>query len=315
MAAPLGASVDSVAGGNVALPGTRFIDPAALARIGNLELVARWVVEGFISGLHRSPHLGFSTDFAEHRQYVPGDDIRRIDWRVFARTERYYVKEYEADTNTNFMVLLDVSKSMQYGSGPLSKLEYAKYLAACLTYFSHRQRDRVGLISFDDDVRAFVPPSAKHLQQVLHELDRAIPLGKGALARPLAKVAESQRRRGVMLILSDFYEEPDRVISALGPLRDAGHDVVVMQILDPMERSFAFDDAATFEDVETGVRLPVVPSRVRGEYQRLIAAHLATMSKRLGEHRIDYSLVDTTQPLDAMLFEYLVRRERMRTVK
>lgn len=202
MTTPLGASVDSDAGGNGALPGTRFIDPAALARIGNLELVARWVVEGFLSGLHRSPHLGFSTDFAEHRQYVPGDDIRRIDWRVFARTERYYVKEYEADTNTNFMVLLDVSKSMQYGSGPLSKLEYAKYLAACLTYFSHRQRDRVGLISFDDDVRAFVPPSAKHLQQVLHELDRATPLGKGSLARPLAKVAESQRRRGVMLVLS-----------------------------------------------------------------------------------------------------------------
>lgn len=315
MTTPLGASVDSDAGGNGALPGTRFIDPAALARIGNLELVARWVVEGFLSGLHRSPHLGFSTDFAEHRQYVPGDDIRRIDWRVFARTERYYVKEYEADTNTNFMVLLDVSKSMQYGSGPLSKLEYAKYLAACLTYFSHRQRDRVGLISFDDDVRAFVPPSAKHLQQVLHELDRATPLGKGSLVRPLAKVAESQRRRGVMLVLSDLYEEPDRVISALGPLRDAGHDVVVMQILDPMERSFAFDDAATFEDVETLVRLPVVPSRVRGDYQRLMEAHLATMSKRLGEHRIDYCLVDTSQPLDAMLFEYLLRRERMRTVK
>ncbi|MDP1858628.1 MAG: DUF58 domain-containing protein [Gemmatimonadaceae bacterium] len=315
MTTPLGASVDSDAGGHGALPGTRFIDPAALARIGNLELVARWVVEGFLSGLHRSPHLGFSTDFSEHRQYVPGDDIRRIDWRVFARTERYYVKEYEADTNTNFMVLLDVSKSMQYGSGPLSKLEYAKYLAACLTYFSYRQRDRVGLISFDDDVRAFVPPSAKHLQQVLHELERATPLGKGSLARPLAKVAESQRRRGVMLVLSDLYEEPDRVISALGPLRDAGHDVVVMQILDPMERSFAFDDAATFEDVETGVRLPVVPSRVRGDYQRLMAAHLATMSKRLGEHRIDYCLVDTAQPLDAMLFEYLLRRERMRTVK
>ena len=295
--------------------GVRFIDPAALARIGNLELVARWVVEGFISGLHRSPHLGFSTDFAEHRQYVPGDDIRHIDWRVYARTERYYLKEFEADTNTNFMVLLDVSGSMGYGSGALTKLAYAKYLAASLTYFSHRQRDRVGFASFDEDILDYVPPSAKHLQQVLYSIDRATPRGQGSLGRALAKIAESQRRRGFMLLLSDLYEEPARVISALGPLRDAGHDVVVMQLLDPMERTFDFSDAATFEDVESGVRLPVVPSRLRAEYQRLVSEHVATMQRRLGEHRIDYTLVDTGKPLDALLFDYLLRRERLRTVK
>lgn len=298
-----------------ALPGVRFIDPAALARIGNLELVARWVVEGFISGLHRSPHLGFSTDFAEHRQYMPGDDIRHIDWRVYARTERYYLKEYEADTNTNFMVLLDVSGSMGYGSAEMTKLTYAKYLAASLTYFSHRQRDRVGFASFDGDIIEYVPPSAKHLQQVLYSIDRAVAGGKGALARPLAKIAESQRRRGVMLVLSDLYEEPEHVISALGPLRDAGHDVVVMHLLDPRERRFDFDEAATFEDAESGVRLPVVPSRLRREYQRLVADHVATMQRRLGEHRVDYTFVDTSQPLDALLFDYLLRRERMRTVK
>jgi len=297
------------------MPGARFIDPAALARIKDLELVARWVVEGFISGLHRSPHLGFSTDFAEHRQYVPGDDIRHIDWRVYARTERYYLKEFEADTNTNFTVLLDVSRSMGYGSGAITKLEYAKYLAACLTYFSHRQRDRVGLVSFDDDVRDIVPPSAKHLQHVLHSLDRATVLGKGELARPLAKVAENQRRRGILLLLSDLYEEPDRVVSALGPLRDAGHDVVVMHILDPAERNFPFDDAATFEDVESGMRVPVVPARMRGDYQRLVSDHLAALTRRLGEARVDHVFVDTSQPLDAILFDYLLRRERMRTVK
>lgn len=295
--------------------GVGFIDPVALARIGNLELVARWVVEGFLSGLHRSPHLGFSTDFAEHRQYVPGDDIRHIDWRVYARTERYYLKEFEADTNTNFMVLLDVSASMGYGSGALTKLTYAKYLAASLTYFSHRQRDRVGFASFDNDIIDFVPPSAKHLQQALHAIDRAQPRKAGALSRPLARLAESQRRRGFMLVLSDLYEEPDRVIAALGPLRDAGHDVVVMQLLDPMERSFDFPDAATFEDAESGVRLPVVPSRLRAEYQRLVAEHVATMERRLGEHRIDYSLVDISQPLDALLFSYLLRREQRRTAK
>ncbi len=301
--------------GRDALPGVRFIDPEALARVGNLELVARWVVEGFISGLHRSPHLGFSTDFAEHRQYVPGDDIRHIDWRVYARTERYFLKAYEADTNTNFMVLLDVSGSMGFGSASLTKLEYAKYLAASLAYLSHRQRDRVGLASFDDDVVEFVPPSARHLPQVLHAIDRAVPRAKGALARPLAKVAESQRRRGFMLVLSDLYEETDQVIAALGPLRDAGHDVVVMHLLDPRERHFDFEDAATFEDAESGVRLPVVPGRLRPTYQRLVTDHIATLERRLGEHRIDYTFVDTSQPLDALLFEYLLRRERRRTVK
>jgi len=296
-------------------PGVRFIDPVALARIGNLELVARWVVEGFLSGLHRSPHLGFSTDFAEHRQYMPGDDIRHIDWRVYARTERYYLKEFEADTNTNFMVLLDVSQSMSFGSRGVTKLDYAKYLAASLTYFSHRQRDRVGFASFAADIVDFVPPSAKHLQQVLHALDRAVPVGGGELARPLAKIAESQRRRGFILLLSDLYEDPDRVIAALGPLRDAGHDVVVMHLMDPMERSFDFSESATFEDAETGRRLPVIPSRLRTEYQRLVADHVATLQRRMGEHRIDATFVDTSQPLDALLFEYLVRREHLRTVR
>ncbi|MCC6928471.1 MAG: DUF58 domain-containing protein [Gemmatimonadaceae bacterium] len=296
-------------------PGVRFIDPVALARIGNLELVARWVVEGFISGLHRSPHLGFSTDFAEHRPYAPGDDIRHIDWRVYARTERYYLKEFETETNTNFMVLLDVSASMGYGSTGITKLDYARFLAASLAYFSHRQRDRVGFASFGGDLVDYVPPSARHLPQVLFALDRAVARGGGALARPLAKIAESQRRRGFMLVLSDLYEEPDRVISALGPLRDAGHDVIVMHLLDPLERSFDFSDASTFEDVESGVRLPVVPSRLRAEYRRLVADHVATLQRRLGEHRIDAMFIDTSQPLDALLFEYLVRRERLRTVR
>lgn len=297
------------------MPGARFIDPKALARIGDLELIARWVVEGFISGLHRSPHLGFSTDFAEHRQYMPGDDIRHIDWRVYARTERYYLKEFEADTNTNFTVLLDVSASMGYGHETLAKLDYAKYLAACLTYFSHRQRDRVGLVTFNDDIVDIVPPSAKHLPHVLHGLDRARAGGKGSLAMPLAKIAENQRRRGIFLLLSDLYEEPAAVVSALGALRDGGHDVIVMQILDSAERTFPFDDASTFRDLETGLQLPVVPSKLRKEYVASVSEHVRTMSKRLGENRIDHTLVDTSQPLDRLLFDYLVRRERMRTVR
>jgi uncharacterized protein (DUF58 family) len=297
------------------LPGGRFLDPRVLARIGNLELIARFVVEGFISGLHRSPHLGFSTDFAEHRQYMPGDDIRHMDWRLFARTDRFYLKEFEADTNANFLVLLDVSKSMAYSSTGLSKLEYAKYLAACLTYFSHRQRDRVGLVTFDNDIVDYVPPSAKHLNQVLHGLDRAEARGQGALAMPLLKVSESQRRRSILLLLSDLYEPPDAVRDALGPLRDAGHDLVVMHLLDPAELRFSFDAAGTFEDMESREKLPIVPGRLRKRYLELMEEHLATMERLLGEGRVDYLLVDTSKPVDAVLFEYLLRRERLMRVR
>jgi uncharacterized protein (DUF58 family) len=234
---------------------------------------------------------------------------------VYARTERYYLKTFEADTNTNFVVLLDVSASMGFKHERLTKLEYAKILAACLIYFSHRQRDRVGLVTFDDDVREMVPPSARHLQQCLHGLERAVPLGKGDLSRPLSKIAEHQRRRGMYLLISDLYESPDKVIDALGALRDAGHDVMCMQVLDAAERNFPYEDVTTFRDVETGARLPVVPGKLRKEYLAAMGEHLATLEKRLGEHRVDYALVDTSQPLDRILFEYLLRRERMRTVR
>lgn len=297
------------------IPGQRFLDPRVLARIDNLELVARFVVEGFISGLHRSPHLGFSTDFAEHRQYMPGDDIRHMDWKLFARTDRFYLKEFEADTNANFIVILDVSRSMGYGTAELSKLQYAKVLGACLAYFSHRQRDRVGFVSIDSDIVDFVPPSAKHLNQVLHALDRAEPRGGGSLAMPLLKISESQRRRSIMLLLSDLYEPAERVRDALGPLRDAGHDLVVMQLLDPAELNFTFDAAGTFEDLETGEKLPIVPSRLRDPYTELVRDHVRNIERLLGEGKIDYLLVDTSTPVDELLFHYLVRRERLQTVR
>jgi uncharacterized protein (DUF58 family) len=289
------------------------MDPATLARIGNLELVARWVVEGFISGLHRSPHLGFSTDFAEHRPYVPGDDIRHVDWRVFARTERTWLKTYEADTNTNFTVLLDVSASMGYGHGDITKLAYAKLLAATLAWFSRRQRDRVGLITFAEDVVDIVPPAAKHLPNVLHALERATAAGGGGLAKPLAKIAQSQPRRGIFLLLSDLYEPATDVLRALGPLTGAGHDVIVIQLLDAAERTFPFDDATTFRDLESGVRMPVSPAKMRERYLAAIQAHITAMRAKLGSARVDYSLVDTSQALDRVLFDVLLRREFLRT--
>ena len=246
---------------------------------------------------------------------MPGDDTRHLDWKLFARTDRLYLKQFEADTNANFITILDVSASMGYGTSGLTKLEYAKYLGACLAYFSHRQRDRVGLVTVDSDIVDIVPPSAKHLNQVLHGLDRAVARGRGALGVPLLKVSELQHRRAILLILSDLYEPADKIRDALGPLRDAGHDVVVMHLLDPTELNFNFDSAGTFEDLESGERIPVIPGRLRTRYTELIRDHLAAVEKLLGEGRIDYLMVDTSKPVDEVLFQYLLRRERMQAVR
>jgi uncharacterized protein (DUF58 family) len=300
------------------IPGTGFIDPKTLSRIDNLELLARTVVDGFINGLHRAPYLGMSLDFAEHRAYYPGDDIRRIDWRLFARTDRFYVKEYEADTNSNFTVLLDISKSMAYRSTGVSKIDYAKYLAASLSYFSREQRDRVGLLTFDNGIVDYVPPSAKHLDVVLHTIDRVRAERAGALDASLRKATELLRRRGLVVIVSDLYEEPDRVQTAAGMLRHRGHDVIVFHVLDPTEIDLggavgnaALDEATSFEDLETGERMPVITELVRDRYRTMMQDHIATIRRKLTELRIDYALFDTSMPLDDALFAYLAARERL----
>jgi uncharacterized protein (DUF58 family) len=293
-----------------AIPGARFMDPVVLARIGNLELVARAVCDGFINGLHKAPYFGASVDFAEHRGYVPGDDIRRMDWRLWARTDRYYIKEYEAETNSNFSCLLDVSKSMSYGSRGITKLEYASILTACLTNLVHHQRDRVGLVTFDNDIVDFVPPSAKHMDVVLHTLDRQKPGRPGSLKEPLHKMAEHFGRRGVLVVISDFYEDPDVVVDAVTPLRFRGNDLIVFHVLDPAELEFGFSDAQAFEDLETGEQMPVVPDALRKEYIALVNAHTEALRAKFSEVRVDYALLDTSQPLDHALFRYLSGREK-----
>ncbi|OFW29024.1 MAG: hypothetical protein A3G76_15280 [Acidobacteria bacterium RIFCSPLOWO2_12_FULL_65_11] len=297
------------------VPGARFVDPSILARIGNLDLLARTVVDGFINGLHRAPYFGASIDFAEHRGYVAGDDIRRVDWRLFARTDRFYVKQYEADTNTNFCVLLDVSKSMGFKSREVSKLEYASYLAACLAYLAHRQRDRVGIITFDSEVVTHVPPSAKHFNILLHTLDRAKAARPGQLADPVKKLAEHFHRRSVLVLISDFYEDPDVVLEAIKPLKFLDNELIVFHILDPAEVDFSYDDASSFEDLESGEQLPVVPESFGDEYRKLIAGHVNTLSTKFSEHRIDYTLVNTKEPLDRALFGYLSAREKLMRVR
>ena len=317
---------------------TRLIDPAVLARIGDLELIARTVVEGVINGLHRSPHLGSSMDFAEHRAYMPGDDIRRIDWKLFGRSDRHFVKEFEADTNTNFTVLVDVSPSMQYGASvhgerTLSKLDYARYLAACLAYLASTQRDRVGLVTFDNAIRDYVPPAAKHLHVVLHTLDQLRPTDSGLRTKNLGtpasavrspqpavrspqslstitrRLSESFRRRSIVLVISDLYEEPADVLEALTHLRGKGNDLIVFHVLDRRELEFPFTDAANFLDLETGERMPVIPDYLRRQYRELITAHVASLGRVLGESRIDYALFDTAKPLDHALFAFLAARE------
>jgi len=297
------------------MAGARFVDPKVLARVGNLELLARNVVDGFINGLHRAPFFGASIDFAEHRGYVPGDDIRRVDWRLYARTDRYYIKQYEADTNTNFSILFDISKSMKFASGGVSKIEYASFLAACLAYLAHRQRDRVGIITFDEDIVTHVPPSAKHFDMVLHTLDRARPERPGHLSAPLNKMAEHFKRRGILLLISDFYDEPDAILDALKPLRYLGNDLIVFHVLDPQEIDFEFDDASTFEDLESGEQIPVVPQSFRAEYRRLIQEHINRLSTMFSEQRIDYALCNTKHPLDHALFSYLSSREKLSRVR
>jgi uncharacterized protein (DUF58 family) len=298
------------------IPGARFMDPVVLARIGNLELVSRSVADGFINGLHKAPYFGASVDFAEHRGYVPGDDIRRMDWRLWARTDRYYIKEYEAETNMNFSVLMDCSKSMDYGTKGITKFDYARILTACLTNLVHHQRDRVGFVAFDSEVVEHVPPSAKHMETVLHVLDRLKPGRPGNnLKVPLHKLAEHFGRRGVLVVISDFYEEPEAVLDAVSPLRFRGNDLIVFHILDPSELEFGFIDAQPFEDLESGEQMPVVPDAFREEYRSLVRAHIDALTKSFASVRVDYAMLDTSKPLDHALYRYLGGRSKMMRIR
>jgi uncharacterized protein (DUF58 family) len=298
-----------------AIPGARFVDPKVLARIGNLELVARNVVDGFINGLHRAPFFGASIDFAEHRGYVAGDDIRRVDWRLYARTDRYYVKQYEADTNANLTVLLDISKSMGFASQGVSKLDYGCFLGACVAYLAQRQRDRVGIITFDSEIVTHVPPSAKHFNVVLHTMDRARAERPGQLSQPLHRMAEHFKRRGILLLISDFYDDPDAILDAVKPLRFLGNDLIVFHVMDPQEIDFSFEEASAFQDLETGDQVPVVPDSFRLQYQALVREHIEALRSRFSGQRIDYALLNTGEPLDRALFSYLSSREKLMRVR
>ncbi len=291
----------------------RFLDPVALTRISSLELVARTVVEGFISGLHRSPHLGFSVNFAEYRHYRPGDDIRKIDWKVFGRTDRFYVKEYEGETNTAVNLILDCSRSMAYGSRGITKMEYGQFLTASLAYFAFKQRDSIGFAAYDDQVREHVPArgSIGHLNTVLHAIERLQATERSNFTPPLVEVASRLRRKGIVIVVSDLYDDAEKVMMGLRNLAFRGNDVIVFHVLDPAELLFDFDKSAQFIDMETREEMHVIPDFLRQEYLKLIRAQSAAYAMECEKDRMDYQLIDTSQPLDQALYTYLARREQL----
>jgi uncharacterized protein (DUF58 family) len=291
----------------------RFLDPDVLTATSDLELIARTVVDGFVAGLHRSPDFGFSQEFAEYRPYTAGDDLRHVDWNVFARTERTYLKRYRGETNTLLTVLLDASQSMEYASHALSKMDYARYIAASLFYLAiHNQRDAAGLIVFDDEVRNYVRPSTRRgqLARLMSGLELAEPHARTDYSKPMMHFQEFLKRRGLVVIVSDFYESPERIVRTLEPLRFHGNEVVLFHVLDPQEIAPTFRDAAVLVDLETSQQMEVTPDYARREYRGKMNAHLADLRTRSRGAGMDYFLLSTDRPLDAALREYLTIRHK-----
>ncbi|HTO93506.1 MAG TPA: DUF58 domain-containing protein [Bacteroidota bacterium] len=295
-------------------PALQFLNPRVVTRLANMELRARLVVEGFITGLHRSPYHGFSVEFAEHRQYMPGDAIRFVDWKIYGRTDRYYIKQYEEETNLRSTIVLDTSLSMGYASGDgVSKLEYGASLAAALAYLMIRQQDAVGLACFDEELRSYLPPhtTRAYLRRLLINLKNARPSGKTGAARSLHQAADRMKRRGLVIVISDLLDDPAGVIGALKHFRHKKNEVIVMHVLDPLERTFAFGSDAVFRDVETAERITTLPWQIQASYRGAMARFLEAYKRECREHAIDYVMMDTATPFDVALTEYLARRERL----
>ena len=296
----------------------RFLDPKILLRLANLQLVAKTVVEGFLIGLHRSPFYGVSIDFAEYRPYAPGDDPRAIDWNVYARTDRHYLKKYHGETNAEVHVILDASASMGYrsagnsGDPALTKFEYGCFLAASLAYFALHQRDAVGLLLFDTQIQESIPARTRRgqLMRILHALDRARPSKSTDFAATLQTIAHSLKRRGLIILISDFYEAPETVMRSVRALQFGGNDLVLFHVLDPAEIEFSVNEPVMLEDLETSERMEIVPEFVAQQYRRLLQEHIGALRHECHSSRIDYEMLDTGRPLDHALFTYLSARQR-----
>jgi len=291
----------------------KFLHPDVVSRLSNMNLRARLVVEGFIIGLHRSPYHGFSVEFSEHRQYMPGDEPKRIDWKVYGKTNRFFVKQFEEETNLKAYILLDASASMGYKSGRISKLTYASYLAASLTYLMLRQQDSVGLVTFDRKIRKYIPPRAvsNYLNVILGELDKIRSGHETNVSETFHELAERIKRRGLIIVLSDLFDDPHRVLSGLKHFRHKKHEVIVFHILDPMERNFSFKGETVFKDLETGEEISTQAWHIRNDYRKQMQEFIETYKRHCLENRIDYVLIDTSEPFDKALFDYLVKRKQI----
>jgi uncharacterized protein (DUF58 family) len=290
----------------------RFLAPEVLARISSLELLARTVVEGFISGLHRSPFTGFSTEFAEYRQYMPGDDLRYLDWKLLGRTDRYYIKKYRADTNAQCHILIDASASMRYTTTGVTKLQYAQFLGSSLAYLANKQQDAVGLIAFDQEVRTHVPAQSRtgHMRTIFGRMEQLEAGNQTRLSETLHQVAERITRRGIIVVISDFYDEPEAIVSALEHLRFKGNDVIVFHVLDKNETEFDFAEPVLLEDAETEEQIHVMPDILAEGYRKTIREHIERLREAAARNKIDYELLTTDRPLDFALFSFLARRAR-----
>ena len=290
----------------------RFLAPEVLARISSLELLARTVVEGFISGLHRSPFTGFSTEFAEYRQYMPGDDLRYLDWKLLGRTDRYYIKKYRADTNAQCHILIDASASMKYTTTGVTKLQYAQFLGSSLAYLASKQQDAVGLIAFDQEILTHVPAHSRtgHMRTIFGRMEQLEAGNETKLSEMLHLAAERITRRGIIVVISDFYDEPEEIVRALQHLRFKGNDVIVFHVLDKNETDFEFTEPVLLEDAETEEQIHVMPDILADGYRNTIREHIERLREASAQNKIDYESLTTDKPLDFALFSFLAKRAR-----
>lgn len=291
----------------------KYLDPAVVSRLKGLDIKARLVVEGFVSGLHRGPYKGFSVEFAEHRQYMPGDAVRYIDWKVYGKTDRFYIKEYEEETNLRAYLVLDGSGSMGYKSGAISKLEYGCYLTASLAYLMLKQLDSVGLLVFDTKLRRYIPPRSarRHLHVILKELSEAEAREETNLGRTLEELARRVTRRGLIILVSDLLDDQESVVRGLKLFRHMKHEVIVFHVLDPYEVSFPFEHEVILRDLETEEEVPAVPWAIRREYVSRVASWVDRYRTVLRQSGIDYVPVKTSTPFDVALLSYLEKRQRL----
>jgi len=288
----------------------KYLDPKVLAKISKLDLRARLIVEGFISGLHKSPFHGFSVEFAQHREYVPGDDTRHIDWKVFGKSDRYYIKQYEQETNLKAYILLDVSESMSYTSGGMSKAEYGGCVAASLAYLMLQQQDSVGLALFDEEVREFIRDSGhpSHLKLIVHRIEQTAPTGKTKVRGIFDDLAERIHRRGLVVIISDLFVDPDELLVSLRHFRHKRHEVIIFHVLDEYERTFPFTELTLFKGLEQYPQVFAEPRSLRRDYLAEFESFIRKLKQGCRQHGIDYVPMTTSDSLEVALSSYLAAR-------